>query len=151
MPITCSAMARFSKQTRQQTANSILSGARQAKTLPTFCNATTNGQSKFLFAVSRRPVKKTRLRALLLTLTKRDSLSPTMSFLAIILVVFIAVLAAANVYAYWRSRPGPPETLYYFKCPKCRQRLRYRARQAGNPGMCRRCKEKWTFPPVPSN
>jgi hypothetical protein len=73
-----------------------------------------------------------------------------MNVLGAILIVLVLVLAAANIYAYWRMRPQTPETLYRFKCPKCNQRLRYRPRQVGHPGMCPRCKEKWTFPPIPS-
>lgn len=74
-----------------------------------------------------------------------------MSPLAISLIVLVVLLALANIIAYWRTRPrATNEPLFHFNCPKCNQRLRYRARQAGNPGACRRCKARWNFPPVPA-
>lgn len=80
-----------------------------------------------------------------------DSLSGAMNWLAIGLLVVVALLALANIVAYWRMRPrAADEPVYHFKCPNCNQRLRYRARQAGNPGACRRCKARWNFPPVPA-
>jgi hypothetical protein len=85
------------------------------------------------------------------SLDKGDRVSATMSILAAILCVMVVALIVANGYVYWRSRPRPAEPIYHFNCPNpnCRQRLRYRARQVGHPGMCPRCKERWNFPAIP--
>ena len=72
-----------------------------------------------------------------------------MSGLAVVSILLVGVLLAANGYVYWRSRPGPKEEVYRFACPECNQRLRYRARQVGHAGMCPRCKTHFTFPAVP--
>lgn len=74
-------------------------------------------------------------------------MSPT----AIVLFTLVTILALANVVAWWRMRPRTShQPIYHFNCPSCKRRLRYRARQAGNPGMCPRCHERWTFPPIPA-
>jgi hypothetical protein len=74
-----------------------------------------------------------------------------MGSIGIVLCVLTAILALANIVAWWRMRPKQQqEPLYHFNCPKCNRRLRYRARQAGNPGMCPRCRDRWTFPPIPA-
>ena len=81
---------------------------------------------------------------------QRDNLLRAMSFIPVILLIIVTLLAGANIYAYWRSRPSKlQEPIFHFQCKSCRRRLRYRARQAGNQGMCPRCHERFVFPPVP--
>jgi uncharacterized paraquat-inducible protein A len=41
------------------------------------------------------------------------------------------------------------ETYYYFRCPGCKGKLRYLARQAGNSGLCPRCDRPCVFPAEP--
>jgi len=73
-----------------------------------------------------------------------------MTWIPIALISLTVLLAIANLVAWFRSRPSRrTEPVYHFNCPACNQRLRYRARQVGNPGQCPRCKKRWTFPPVP--
>jgi DNA-directed RNA polymerase subunit RPC12/RpoP len=73
-----------------------------------------------------------------------------MSILAIVLVSVVALLAGANIYVYWRNRPKKvQETVYHFQCSNCGRRLKYRARQAGNQGMCPQCRHRCVFPPIP--
>jgi hypothetical protein len=40
------------------------------------------------------------------------------------------------------------EEYYHFRCPGCKHKLKYLARQVGHRGMCGNCKEQFTFPPL---
>ena len=62
-----------------------------------------------------------------------------------------AVALAVAVWAYLRFRIPREEPFHHFRCPKCRRRLRYRARQVGHAGQCSHCGSKLTFPPVGSD
>jgi hypothetical protein len=65
-----------------------------------------------------------------------------------VLVVLGAALAVAAVaWVYLRRVPGE-EPFHHFRCPGCRRRLRYQARQAGHAGQCSSCGRKIVFPPV---
>jgi hypothetical protein len=69
----------------------------------------------------------------------------------LILLVVAGVVAALGVGAYLfvRSRGGPAEESYlHFRCPGCKRRLRYRAKQAGHKGQCSHCSVPITFPPA---
>ena len=57
-------------------------------------------------------------------------------------------LTALSLYLMVRSRQPKEEEYHYFHCPGCSRKLRYRARQVGHQGMCPRCNQHWTFPPV---
>ena len=73
-----------------------------------------------------------------------------MSVIPVILLSIVAILICANAFVYWRRRPAKvQEPIYHFQCPGCRRKLRYRARQVGNQGMCPRCRQRWVFPPIP--
>ena len=73
-----------------------------------------------------------------------------MSIPAWILIGIVILLAGANSYILWRRRPSKIiEPIYHFQCPGCRRKLKYRARQVGNQGMCPQCRQRWVFPPVP--
>jgi hypothetical protein len=47
-----------------------------------------------------------------------------------------------------RSRGSRQEAVYYFRCPACKRKLRYHARQVGHRGQCSNCREPLTFPAV---
>jgi hypothetical protein len=68
-----------------------------------------------------------------------------------IVLVAAPVLLAGAGYFWLRARQAPAvEKEYYFNCPNCRQRLRYRAKQAGHAGQCPRCRKQLTFPKKPA-
>jgi ribosomal protein S27E len=67
--------------------------------------------------------------------------------------VIAGVLAAlaAGVYLLLRRRGRRQEeagAFYHFRCPGCRRRLRFQARQAGHRGACSHCGRAVTFPPA---
>jgi hypothetical protein len=59
-----------------------------------------------------------------------------------------AVLVAGAFVAWTRLRGTPEEPTYHFRCPGCKRRLRYRARQVGHKGACSNCNRTLVFPPV---
>jgi hypothetical protein len=62
------------------------------------------------------------------------------------MMVAVPVVLGAGGFYFWRYyRPREEEPLY-FRCPGCRHKLRYYARQVGHRGMCSNCKEKFVFP-----
>jgi transcription initiation factor IIE alpha subunit len=65
-------------------------------------------------------------------------------------VLLVAVLGTAvGGYVWWvRTRAAPDEEKYHFRCPGCRRRLRYTARQVGHQGACSNCGQTLTFPPI---
>ena len=62
-------------------------------------------------------------------------------------IVVVAVVA----WLYLRSRTPTEEQYLHFRCPGCRRRLRYRARQVGHTGQCSHCHRALTFPPEGSD
>jgi hypothetical protein len=59
----------------------------------------------------------------------------------------VVVLGAVGGYLLLRPRrPAENRPDAHFNCPSCGRRLRYRASQAGRPGMCPRCRTALTFP-----
>lgn len=71
-----------------------------------------------------------------------------MDLTTIIITLLVIGMIAGGAFWYLRSQPGKEEPSYYFKCPGCKQKLKYRARQAGHEGMCPRCSQRLTFPKV---
>jgi LPXTG-motif cell wall-anchored protein len=63
-----------------------------------------------------------------------------------ILLIGIPVLVGIGVFVFLRARKPKQEAIHYFRCPSCKRKLRYYARQAGHRGMCNSCKEPLTFP-----
>jgi LPXTG-motif cell wall-anchored protein len=62
------------------------------------------------------------------------------------LVIGIPVLALVGWLLFFRSRKPKIEPNHYFRCPGCKRKLKYLARQAGHKGMCSTCKEQFIFP-----
>jgi hypothetical protein len=66
-----------------------------------------------------------------------------------IALALAAVAAVVGGFVWWARTRSPAEgEVYYFRCPGCRRRLRYRERQVGHQGACSNCGQKITFPPV---
>ena len=63
-----------------------------------------------------------------------------------IIILVVLVILGAGGYFLLRTRGPKEEIALYFRCPRCKRRLRYYARQAGHRGMCSNCKEQFTFP-----
>jgi hypothetical protein len=61
-------------------------------------------------------------------------------------LLIAAILAVAAGYVWLSVRHSKFDRSYVFRCPKCGQKLRCAARQAGQPGACPRCQERCTFP-----
>ncbi len=66
--------------------------------------------------------------------------------LAFAVVVGIVLVAAGVWVVRKRTRAKPEEPFLHLRCPKCKRRLRYLARQAGHRGLCPTCKGALTFP-----
>jgi hypothetical protein len=64
----------------------------------------------------------------------------------IAVAVGVLVLAVGGFVVLRANRRPKEEPILHFTCPGCRQRLGYRARQAGHKGQCPRCKRPITFP-----
>lgn len=69
-----------------------------------------------------------------------------------VLVLAVLLVLGAAVAAYLLARSGSgkarEEAYCHFRCPNCRRRLRYHARQAGHAGSCSHCGHALTFPPA---
>ncbi|HEY7313965.1 MAG TPA: hypothetical protein VH643_31740 [Gemmataceae bacterium] len=66
----------------------------------------------------------------------------------IILIVAVVLVLGVGVILFLRSRTQPDEGFAHFRCPKCRRRLRYQARQVGHKGKCSNCGGDVLFPPI---
>jgi hypothetical protein len=66
----------------------------------------------------------------------------------VVIVLIVAVAAVVGVAVYLRGRGGQEEAFSHFRCPKCRRRLRYLARQVGHKGKCSNCGGDVIFPPI---
>jgi hypothetical protein len=66
----------------------------------------------------------------------------------ILLVAGVVAALAVVGFILWRLRGEREEPYYHFRCPGCRRRLRYRARQVGHTGGCSHCGTRLTFPPT---
>jgi hypothetical protein len=63
-----------------------------------------------------------------------------------IILLSILILLVGGVVFFLRGRRSAEPEFYYFRCPACKRKLRYLARQAGHKGMCNSCKGQFTFP-----
>jgi DNA-directed RNA polymerase subunit RPC12/RpoP len=69
----------------------------------------------------------------------------------VIIAAVVVLLGGFGAYVYLlRSRAPKEEEFYYYRCAKCRRKMRYAARQAKSKGMCPQCKERFVFPAVSS-
>ena len=67
--------------------------------------------------------------------------------LLLLLLAGVVVALAVGAYLFVRSRSGPAEEPYlHFRCPGCKRRLRFLAKQVGHSGQCSHCGRKLTFP-----
>ena len=64
----------------------------------------------------------------------------------------VVVLALAAGVAYWPYRRRwlreAAASFHHFRCPSCKRRIRFLARQVGHRGECSNCGKPVTFPPV---
>ncbi len=65
-----------------------------------------------------------------------------------IILGIVVFMAAVGVFFFVRARRSTVEAVYHFRCPGCKRKLRYHARQVGHRGMCAHCREPLTFPSV---
>jgi hypothetical protein len=68
-----------------------------------------------------------------------------------IMMVILGLVAgtAAGVFLVWRGwRSKADDSTYHFRCPQCKRRLRYLARQVGHKGKCNHCSREVLFPPT---
>jgi hypothetical protein len=70
---------------------------------------------------------------------------------ALILVAGAIIALAGGGYLFLRlkdRRRAAEEAFHHFRCPGCRRRLRFHARQVGHKGKCSHCGHDVIFPPV---
>jgi hypothetical protein len=63
-------------------------------------------------------------------------------------VASAAALAGGFLLARRLLRCREDRTFCHFRCPGCRRRLRFQARQVGHKGQCSKCGRDLTFPTV---
>jgi hypothetical protein len=65
-----------------------------------------------------------------------------------IVVGVLLVGGGAFLLLRWRAQQQQArgEEYYHFRCPGCKRRLRFRARQSGNKGQCSHCRKDIVFP-----
>jgi hypothetical protein len=68
--------------------------------------------------------------------------------LIVVGVIVLGIVLGGGGYLFVRLRGPKEEPDYHFQCPKCRRRLRYKAKQVGRKGQCPQCGETLTFPPI---
>src|SRR5262249_8478112 len=77
----------------------------------------------------------------------RSSLA-TSPVIPIVLVCLFCVLLSIHLSLFVRARAGRTgeEVLYYYNCPKCNRKLRYRNHQIGRVSQCPICRRPLAFP-----
>jgi DNA-directed RNA polymerase subunit RPC12/RpoP len=71
-----------------------------------------------------------------------------MGDLTIPLIMVGVFVVLSGVFAFLRLRPkAKPVETYYFFCPGCKRKFRYRADQVGHRAKCPQCDREWVFPP----
>jgi hypothetical protein len=66
----------------------------------------------------------------------------------VVVVLGVAAALVVGVVLFLRRRPKEDDTFYHFRCPKCKRRIRYQARQVGHKGKCSNCAGDVLFPPT---
>lgn len=81
------------------------------------------------------------------SVTKSGS-SPSSPYSQLYLFLLVeAVLLLAVVWYVTRPKAiQGDEEYFYFNCPKCRQKIRYRQHQVGVQALCRRCRKAFVYP-----
>jgi DNA-directed RNA polymerase subunit RPC12/RpoP len=79
---------------------------------------------------------------------RKDGSFATSKWVPIAIVGTIALLLIANVFFAVRGRlkEVKDETYFYYNCPKCSRKLRYRERQIGKLAQCPLCERPIVFP-----
>lgn len=69
---------------------------------------------------------------------------------SVVVIVSLAVVLVLAVggYFFLHRRPREDDNFYHFRCPRCKRRLRYLAKQVGHKGKCSNCGGDVLFPPV---
>lgn len=62
-----------------------------------------------------------------------------------IVLILLGVAAVGGLYLWLRPRASAEE-FYYFNCPGCGRKFRYRGAQSGHKGQCPHCNTSFTFP-----
>jgi DNA-directed RNA polymerase subunit RPC12/RpoP len=60
--------------------------------------------------------------------------------------LLLALLAGATGYLLVRAPARRAHVFLYFRCQRCRQKLRYQESKAGKPAICPRCRMRWVLP-----
>ncbi len=72
-----------------------------------------------------------------------------MGDLTVPLIIVGVFVLLGGVFAFLRLRPKEkPVEFYYFFCPGCKRKFRYRPDQVGHRAKCPQCSREWVFPPV---
>jgi len=58
----------------------------------------------------------------------------------------LLLLAGAAGYFLVRVPRRRAELFLYFRCQRCRKKLRYLESKAGSPAVCPRCRQRWVLP-----
>jgi hypothetical protein len=61
--------------------------------------------------------------------------------------VVLALAIGGYLFLVYRQNRSREEPYLHFRCPGCKRRLRFRARQSMHAGQCSHCGAKLTFPP----
>jgi hypothetical protein len=63
-----------------------------------------------------------------------------------VVLVVVLLLLGVGAFLILRGRKSEVEEYQNFNCPQCRRKLRYKTHQAGKPGACPRCGQRFNFP-----
>lgn len=66
--------------------------------------------------------------------------------LFLLLLVEVVILLAAIWFVTRPKALQGDEEYFYFNCPKCTQKIRYREHQVGSQAQCRRCRKAFVYP-----
>jgi DNA-directed RNA polymerase subunit RPC12/RpoP len=66
----------------------------------------------------------------------------------VVVIVGVVLVLAVGGYLFMRGRSREDENYYHFRCPRCKRRLRFQAKQVGHTGRCSNCGSGVLFPPI---
>jgi hypothetical protein len=71
----------------------------------------------------------------------------SMTVVMIVGAIVVVAVVGGYLFLHWRWRQGAKgDVIYHFRCPGCKRRLRYNARQTGHKGQCSHCGKSVVFP-----